>query len=469
VHVDISRDTFDADKHFSRVIFQQGRVTLDSEPREQSDILLHQLRTVIADLLGPAACPDAEHGFQVARTETNDLADLSLSAGRMYVEGILVENPESATPVTYWNQPDAYPDPERDQLPEAAYVAYLRVWERGITAIEDPSIREVALGDPGPDTAARAKVIWQLAINPIDADLSAGNAAELFQRFVDSLYQPKGLLRARAKRPPAADLDVCDVSPTASYRGPENQLYRVEIHASGVAGPAAQQQAPARGRRGQFAPPPPVATFKWSRDNGSVASAIVSMSGAQVTLADLGRDSKQRFEVGDWVELVDDASAAAVAEDVTTPAPRLFQITAIDVLERLVTLDTDPAAAAGGGIVTATNPDLHPLLRRWDHTPAAGSNTIPVVEGSWILLEDGVEVMFTPPPASKTPSQYRRGDHWLIPARIIPGDVLWPQDNGPKAMPPHGIRYHYAPLAFVPTGDGDLTDLCQVFKPLFAT
>jgi hypothetical protein len=465
VHVDISRDTFDADKHFSRVIFQQGRVTLDSEPREQSDILLHQLRTVIADLLGPAACPEADHGFQVGRTTAGELADLSLSAGRIYVQGVLVENPESATPVTYWNQPDSYPDPEQDQLPEAAYVAYLRVWERGITAIEDPSIREVALGDPGPDTAARAKVVWQLAVNTVDADLTAKNAAALFAQFVDSLYEPKGLLRARAKRPATADMNVCDVSPTASFRGPENQLYRVEIHNSGVAGPA-PQSAPARGRRGRFTPPAPLATFKWSRENGSVASAIVSLSGAQVTLADLGRDGKQRFDVGDRVELVDDASAAAVAEDVTTPAPRLFQIKAVDAIEGRVTLDADPAASAVGGMVTGANPDLHPLLRRWDHTPAAGTDTVPVTEDTWIPLEDGVEVMFRA--QSKTPSQYRRGDYWLIPARTIPGDVLWPQDNGPKAVLPHGIRYYYAPLAFVPAGDGDPEDLCQVFKPLFA-
>ena len=41
---DISRNTFDPAKHFSRVIMQQGRVQLDADWNEQADILLHSIR-----------------------------------------------------------------------------------------------------------------------------------------------------------------------------------------------------------------------------------------------------------------------------------------------------------------------------------------------------------------------------------------------------------------------------------------
>ena len=42
------------------------------------------------------------------------------------------------------------------------YVVYLDVWERHITFLDDPAIREKALG--GPDTATRTKIVWQVKL-----------------------------------------------------------------------------------------------------------------------------------------------------------------------------------------------------------------------------------------------------------------------------------------------------------------
>jgi Family of unknown function (DUF6519) len=42
---DITRDSFYPAKHFSRVLAQQGRVTLDAGQNEQVSILLNYLRT----------------------------------------------------------------------------------------------------------------------------------------------------------------------------------------------------------------------------------------------------------------------------------------------------------------------------------------------------------------------------------------------------------------------------------------
>ena len=50
---DLSRQTFDPFKRFTRVLTQQGRVQLDADWNEQAAILLHQLRTLAADLIGP--------------------------------------------------------------------------------------------------------------------------------------------------------------------------------------------------------------------------------------------------------------------------------------------------------------------------------------------------------------------------------------------------------------------------------
>jgi hypothetical protein len=38
----------------------------------------------------------------------------------------------------------------------------------------------------------------------------------------------------------------------------------------------------------------------------------------------------------------------------------------------------------------------------------------------WLPLERGVEIQFQPG------GLYRTGDHWLIPARVVTGDSIWP-------------------------------------------
>ena len=59
---DLTRDTFDAARHFSRVLIQQGRVPLDADLNEQTSIILHYLRGLAADLIGPHGGPRANNG-----------------------------------------------------------------------------------------------------------------------------------------------------------------------------------------------------------------------------------------------------------------------------------------------------------------------------------------------------------------------------------------------------------------------
>jgi len=73
---------------------------------------------------------------------------------------------------TYANQPD-YPNPIpliSELVDGSAYLVYLDVWQRHITAVEDPEIREIALGMNGPDTATRVKTIWQVKLLELDAN-----------------------------------------------------------------------------------------------------------------------------------------------------------------------------------------------------------------------------------------------------------------------------------------------------------
>jgi hypothetical protein len=96
------------------------------------------------------------------------VGDLTIGPGRYYVDDILCENERLLAPSS---QPDD-PDPGIS-LPLAAgrYLVYLDVWKRHLTAIGDPSIREVALG--GPDTATRLKIIWQVKLLPLPDEAEA--------------------------------------------------------------------------------------------------------------------------------------------------------------------------------------------------------------------------------------------------------------------------------------------------------
>lgn len=135
--------------------------------------------------------------------------------------------------ITYLHQPDyvysttagaVSPPP----LLSGQYQIYLDVWERVITYAEDDSIREVALG--GPDTAARTKLVWQVKWVQAPDGPATGGACATFQSLYGQL-QPanRGWLQAMAKQG-SASTDPCIINPNASYTGPENQLYRVEIN-----------------------------------------------------------------------------------------------------------------------------------------------------------------------------------------------------------------------------------------------
>jgi hypothetical protein len=507
---DLTRSTFHPEKHFVRVLMQQGRVQIDADWNEQADIILHYLRQLGADLIGPRGGPVANCGFQIAPL-AQDPKDLLISPGRYYVDGLLAEvdpqpvdvalvsgtqitvaswtvdgvefaknqyveisdgsasqvakvtdinqsksvltldglgtvgNPSTLRRVTtYLTQPD-YPSP----APLLGFV-YLDVWERVITYVEDDSIREVALN--GADTAARAKIVWQVKVTEPNSD----------RPDATTLLDPpnRGFLRARSVKS-AASTDPCTISPNSRYTGPENQLYRVEIHTGSGSDPSGAATTP---------------TFKWSRENGAVVYPIVRASGSSVYLESLGRDDRFGLAEGDWVEIQDDDSV------LLNRAENLLQVQAIDRSSVKVTLSAPLASNTG------QTQGKHALLRRWDQRAGdpdegglelAADGAAKIPEGAdqpWLDLEQGVQIQFRAAVAGEPAPVYRTGDYWLIPARTVTGDVEWPTEavtgsdgtvsQSPLALPPAGITHHYAPLATLTLdAGGGVTAASQ--SPLF--
>jgi hypothetical protein len=364
--------------------------------------------------------------------------------------------PKIGRVITYLTQPD-YPAPDGEKLAaNTEYLVYLDVWERLITYVQDDSIREVAL--EGPDTATRTKVVWQVKAVPGTVPAAGdgsptadGSPCDKFKpkdpNFLATLLGPnRGRLKARAKQA-GASTDPCTIPPDARYRGPANQLYRVEIHTGS--------------RDAQDNPATP--TFKWSRENGSVVYPIVSLTTGTgittVTLENLGRDDRFTLAEGEWVEIQDDDS---VLQNRAAP---LLKVQSIDRPNLKVTLSGTPDA----GVLQDFNKQgvtRHPLVRRWDHQagdPAEGGLTLGadnaalVQEGQWLELENGVQIQFQILADANGTSlnQYHTSDYWQIPARTATGDVEWPTEQDakgtavPLAKPPDGVQHHFTPLAVV--------------------
>lgn len=450
---DFTRDTFNPEKTYSRVLMQQGRVQVDADWNEQVSIHLHHLRNLSSDIGSEHWGPHNGNGFKI-NPETAD--NFSISAGHYYVNGILCE---AGGDITYKNQP-AYPlsdETELKKIEGPQLLVYLDVWERHISFVEDDAIREIALG--GPDTASRAKIVWQVKVIHAATDINPKatkihpfkeNYTAFLNAITEEIKTGSGKLQAQAKDKSKTDTEPCLVSPESRYRRAENQLYRVEIH----------------NKSGKGSKP----TFKWSRENAAVIFPILepidsSNGSTTLTLEHLGRDARFGLKPDDWVEIVDDDYI------LQNRTENLLQIVSIDQENLKVTLKGMPESNVGKFT------DKHPYLRRWDQK-TGDENGIAVQESAkedelWIDLEDGIQIRF-PASDAKTANHYQSGDYWLIPARTITGDVEWPEQDGkPVALLPHGVIHHYAPLALLSIDaagaivTNSSTDLRRILKQIW--
>lgn len=501
---DLSRVTFNPLKHFTSIVLQQGRVQVDADGNEQAAILLHLMRSLAADLIGQHGGPDDVFTDQDQRTDllqrlggfaiigaegtvaapvfmpdinllqsekdvltkaiNENRVPLAISTGHYYVDGLLAEN---ETAWRFVDQPYLQsPDDTEIRNKSGVFLLYLDIWERFVTSLDDPSLKEVALG--GADTAGRTKLTWQVkfAKEPIQQPPATCTAFNPEWPAILETLSPsnRGLLKAMAKASDgAAEEDVCITSPEARYRGMENQLYRVEVHRGGPAADDADDNLDV------------AATFKWSRNNATLVAPLKEKHGDRLIVSGL-RDLSRWFKTGDWVEITHDA-----LEFHNVPGT-LVRLAGVD--GEVLTIDpyTTSGTVYEPGDMLDNLPIKNLKVRGWDHTQPEEEllidGAIPIVENDWIELEDGVLVFFekTTPAAA-----YRTGDYWLIPARVATGDVEWPQQSAPdpndptktiqvpKPVRPHGVQHHFAPLAAVNLTAGvinQIIDLRHRFLPL---
>lgn len=416
---DFTRDTFRPEQHYQQVLMQQGRVQLDADWNEQAAIVAHRDATMMADLVGRCGGPAGNAAFGI-RTDSKLGGDFYLSPGRYYVDGILCELDSEVQFSTQPHRRVASGDTATQQPGNdtTAYLIYLDVWQRHVTVHEDPDLREPALG--GPDTSTRVQTVWQVrAVRIRNWNPQEPCAAPEF----DALVRPAFPTLTARTVTPDTESAPCTVPSSAGYRGLENQLYRVEIHTPGVLG---------------------TATFKWSRDNGSVVARILRNAEAagpspdrtRLSLESLGRDGAATFAPGDLVEILHDANEF---EGIPGQLARV-----VTTIAETGSVTVEPLESAG----LTVNLDDGPRLRKWDRFLTIPSTS---GDGAFVALESGIEVRFD----AASPAQFRTGDYWLIPARaaspeVEAGRIEWPgspEDPGP--LTPKGIKHHYARLGVV--------------------
>jgi len=334
------------------------------------------------------------------------------------------------------------------------FLAYLDVWIRPVDYLNDPDLVDKAVGV---DSAGRLQTAWQVRL----LDLANSPGATCNSAIANWPPAPSaGLLTTGTT--PTEPSGPCCLTSGAAYTGLENQLYRVQIHEAGAAEASAVPLTTA----------PTGATFKWSRDNGSVISGVTSISNAtnsagnpasQLSVTSLGRDQVLGFAPGQWIEILDDAIEYAHT------AGELHQIDTIDVSSKTVTLATSLGASFPAG---DTDPDRHTRIRRWDSAgkvykddgttvwwdiDAEGRGDIPVPpSGTSLILESGITVSFD---VSAAGGEFLAGDSWTFAARTADGSV-----ELLEKAPPREIHHHYARLSIV-TFPNSATD-CRTPVPI---
>ncbi|WP_270731630.1 DUF6519 domain-containing protein [Shimia sp. Alg240-R146] len=471
---DITRESFQRAKNYVSLRQQQGRVPLDSELNEGTDLQAEELRRMVQDLICAGGTPD--DGFKISVTGDDadgdglfeGLADydFDIAKGTFWIGGRRYDN---LTNTTLMQQPDWL---QRGQGPESLPTLaeaeqfdflYLDAWEQDVSATEDSELLERALG--GADGAGRRRRMARVQV----VQNSASTCTQSMQdTFAGLTFDPdtKALRSAAGLTVDFTDIgvtdDLCAPQVQGGYLGAENETFRVKL------------TAPNR--------------FIWGRDNASHLYRVrldpipgdedadpPEPPRTQVTFITLPRDTHAHPLAGQSVELLRWNTQLPNGEKVAEPMGVLANIASDfdpSTKQILIDHDLDPAwnawfGAEGADYINPMDTDAptYFYLRVWtggtgnadapDHlipdlAPPLGETDLSSTD---ITLGDtGLQVRFR----RETDAVYGlAGDFWVVAARPNAPDIVTPwrlMDDTietPPPAPPLGPERHVTPLAII--------------------
>lgn len=468
---------------------QQGRVILDRDFNALNEALSHTIDADALDVIGPSGTPN--DGFAISIPPSSPPSshplDFLISPGTMYVGGQRVIFPAPAAgqlPLSYFNQPDW---PEADQSGNTGLFepelfekqmrefVYLHLWEHEVSAVEDPELKDVALG--GADTSQRLRLIRRVKRTPggrIDCGtglenmrLAWGRLGLLFDpntmRLVPQATLQVSFTQARTTT------DPCDPTFRGGYLGADNQLIRVQL-SDGGNGPGS-----------------PV-TLLWGYDNASfIHRAVVSADRITVQLSPSPVDAFHSPQAGQVVEILRTAAVLGSEPDATDPAGTAQIVRCVAEAAGFVCAIATAYDPSTGTVVlnqaipAAYTNDPNPLfLRVWRAQLAINA------AGGTVELKDtvgqgaaanpvttGVQVTIALPPSGILPV----GAYWSIAVRPSTPQGVYPESLLASPQPPDGPRQWACPLAVIdwtgrdagsplPGGQPSVQDCRELFENL---
>src|SRR5215469_2330436 len=236
---DRARVTYDPSRHYTGVVAQQGRVSLEADWNEAQAISGAQTEARTLDFIGRAASPDQGYRITPVLDDKRPTGHLRVHCGTLYLGGQLLSIHRDLVDSDQPDWADHRDDPlwRKHKVPgEPHELVYLLAREQEVSAVEDPALRDVALG--GPDTSQRLRILQRVIRHPTDAATWEDAWEEVIEGhwIPDGFRQdphtrrlvPEALLQVKGDPANGKEEREEEVG-QGTYLGPNNQLIRVQI------------------------------------------------------------------------------------------------------------------------------------------------------------------------------------------------------------------------------------------------
>jgi hypothetical protein len=456
---------------------QQGRVILDRDFNALQETLIGATEADALDMIGPCGTPD--DGFAISTsafslpgsvvwTPPPPLSppaprafDFLISPGTMYVGGLRAVFPaaDSGQPpftYSYFYQPD-FIDPIDPTAPVGGSLpvtpihefVYLYLSEQEVSAVEDPDLKDVALG--APDTTQRIRLmrrVERISVNATtcgpaltEAKNAWRNRGFLFDPDTMRLV-PQATLQVSFTQSQTIS-DPCDPVAQGGYLGAENQLIRVQISEGGN---DADSQA----------------KLLWGYDNASFIYRVsINVDGKTLQLNQSPVDAFHTPQLGQVVEVLRTAAVLSSEPDETDPLHLRSIVRCVAESTGVVRTLTSSYNPDDRRIVLDQPLPLEYLVantplfvRIWqaqlDFDPTAGTPVI--LTNASGQVSSGVQVTIGGPKNGKMP----RGAYWMLAVRPSTPQAVYPERFLLAAQPPDGPRQWVCPLAVIDWTAGGL-------------
>ena len=407
---DRDRFSYDEKQQYRSVVAQQGRVTFPADWNESQEIFAEEQRKEALDIVGPAGTPDDGYRIDVPQSSPN--YDFLIEPGTMYVGGERVFLPGQ---ITYFTQPDWIDAPPPNPDPVLEFI-YLQLQEQEVSAVEDSTLKDVALG--GPDTTQRNRLLQHIVRTPTQAKtcpeaLLEQIAAWLAQglTFDQATMRLNSLSRLKvgfdqSATPP----DPCEPTASGGYLGAENQLIRVRL--------TSQNE------------------FVWGFDDSSFFYRVDVIDNQTLRLQTPPVDSFHQPRANQAIEIPRSEALLSDGEFIA------YDIGRVDTLAAAYNADTQTIT-----LPTPLTPEFLPpkgtprlFVRVWEQS-------LKFVAGTPVTLGNtGVQVTLTAN-SFQARGLFHVGDFWAFAVRPSTPVEVYPHRYLDAPQPPEGPRLWACPLA----------------------